>query len=257
MRLFRYHLPMPDPAHMPATTTERKPPTGLKATIRQTIARKFFKYLVSKTKNFSHTTWLGRPIWQNVFDLQTIQETIVELQPAIIIECGTNLGGSSMYYAHLFDLLAAEGRLLPGRGRIVSIDIEKLHDLSHPRITYLIGSSTAPDIFAQVKALADDAERSGEGGGVGGPVFVILDSDHSMRHVRAELELYAPLVSKGSFCLVQDGVIDVLPNFAGGRPGPLPAIHDYLKSHPEFEIDRERCDRFLITHHPDGWLRRK
>lgn len=238
---------MPD---MPATTGERRPPKGLKAAIRRAVARKFFKYLVSKTRNFSHTTWLGRPIWQNLFDIQTIQETIVELQPALIIECGTNLGGSSMYYAHLFDLLAAEKRLKPGRGRIVTIDIEKMHDLSHPRITYLIGSSTAPEIFAQVKAMADAAAAAG-------PIMVILDSDHSMHHVRAELELYAPLVTPGSFCLVQDGVIDVLPNFAGGRPGPLPAIHDYLKTHPEFEIDRERCDRYLITHHPDGWLRRK
>lgn len=238
---------MPD---MPATTGERRPPKGLKAAIRRAVARKFFKYLVSKTRNFSHTTWLGRPIWQNLFDIQTIQETIIELQPALIIECGTNLGGSSMYYAHLFDLLAAENRLKPERGRIVTIDIEKLHELSHPRITYLIGSSTAPEIFAHVKAMADAAAKSG-------PILVILDSDHSMKHVRAELELYAPLVTPGSFCLVQDGVIDVLPNFAGGRPGPLPAIHDYLRSHPEFEIDRERCDRYLITHHPDGWLRRK
>lgn len=244
---------MPDPAHMPATEHERKPPTGLKAAVRAAVARKFFKYLVSKTRNFSHTTWLGRPIWQNVFDLQTIQETIIELQPALIIECGTNQGGSSMFYAHLFDLLAAEGRLLPNRGRIVTIDIEKLHDLSHPRITYLIGSSTSPEIFSQVKVMAEAAAASSGGG----PILVILDSDHSMRHVRAELELYAPLVSRGSYCLVQDGVIDILPNFAGGRPGPLPAIHDYLKTHPEFEIDRARCDRFLITHHPDGWLRRK
>jgi cephalosporin hydroxylase len=57
--------------------------------------------------------------------------------------------------------------------------------------------------------------------------------------------------------LVQDGVIDELPLFRSGRPGPLPAIHAFLARHPEFEIDRARTERFVITHHPDGWLRRR
>ena len=44
--------------------------------------------------------------------------------------------------------------------------------------------------------------------------------------------------------------------FRKGRPGPLPAIEKYLTNHPEFEIDHERCERFIITHHPKGWLKR-
>jgi len=87
--------------------------------------------------------------------------------------------------------------------------------------------------------------------------MVILDSDHSQAHVAAELEVYAPLVTLGSFCLVQDGVIDVLPMMLGARPGPLPSIDNFAVRHPEFEIDHERGERFLISHHPRGWLRRK
>jgi cephalosporin hydroxylase len=52
-------------------------------------------------------------------------------------------------------------------------------------------------------------------------------------------------------------VIDTLPKFRKGRPGPLAALHAFLADHPEFEIDRDRCRRFPITHHPDGWLRRR
>jgi cephalosporin hydroxylase len=87
-------------------------------------------------------------------------------------------------------------------------------------------------------------------------VFLILDSDHSEKHVARELDLYAPLVTPGSSVLVQDGSIDTLGYFRGSRPGPLPAIHRFVMQHPEFTIDRERCDRFLVTHHPDGWLKR-
>src|SRR5204863_1227228 len=89
-----------------------------------------------------------------------------------------------------------------------------------------------------------------------GPVMVILDSDHSETHVTAELEAYSPLVSPGSVLHVQDGVIDQVMIFRYDRPGPLPAIKKFLARHPEFVWERERSERFLITHHPMGWLRR-
>jgi cephalosporin hydroxylase len=199
----------------------------------------FFEQLLDKTQNFSQVTWLGQPVWQNVFDLWIMQETIAEIKPALLIETGTNRGGSALFFAHLFDLM--------GHGAVVTIDVEKLHGIAHPRIQFLIGSSISPSIIETVRTLAASAA---------GPVLVTLDSDHHEGHVRAELEAYAPLVTPGSFCLVQDGVIDTLPSFAGGRPGPLPAIEDFLRTHPEFEIDTERSRKFLITHHPSGWLRR-
>lgn len=200
----------------------------------------FFQNLIAHTDNFGHTMWMGQPIWQNVLDLWTIQETICEVKPELLIECGTNRGGSSLFYAHLFDLM--------NHGRIITIDVQKLHDLSHPRVTYLLGSSTAPDIVSTVKQAASEVK---------GPILVILDSDHSEAHVRRELDCYASLVTPGSFCLVQDGVIDKLWMLSGDRPGPLPATRDFLKTHPEFVVDEERNNRFLITHHPMGWLRRK
>ncbi|MCS6850527.1 MAG: cephalosporin hydroxylase family protein, partial [Gemmataceae bacterium] len=208
--------------------------------LRRPITRLFFMDLIAHTDNFGSVTWLGQPIWQNILDLWTIQETIAEIRPELLIECGTNRGGSAIFYAHLFDLL--------GQGKVVSIDVVKLHDRSHPRVTFLIGSSTSAEVVAEVRRLATE---------VRGPVMVILDSDHSAEHVARELEAYAPLVTPGSYLLVQDGVIDELPIFRAGRPGPLPAIRAFLRRHPEFELDAGRSGRFLITHHPQGWLRRR
>lgn len=82
----------------------------------------FFTRLIKKTENFGHQTWLGQPIWQNIFDLWTIQETVCELRPDLLIECGTHRGGSSYFFATLFDLI--------GHGRVITIDIAKMHDLS-------------------------------------------------------------------------------------------------------------------------------
>jgi cephalosporin hydroxylase len=200
----------------------------------------FFGDLIEKTENFSNVTWLGNPVWQNVLDLWIMQETIAEIKPALLIETGTNRGGSALFFAHLFDLM--------GQGRVITIDVEKLHDITHPRIEFLLGSSIAPAIIDIVRATAV---------AVGGPVMATLDSDHCQDHVRAELEAYAPLVTPGSYILVQDGVIDTLPRFAGGRPGPLPAIEDFLKTATDFELDEERSRKFLVSHHPKGWLRRR
>jgi cephalosporin hydroxylase len=208
--------------------------------VRNRVAQWFFTDLIRSTKNFNNVSWAGNPIWQNILDLWVIQETIFELKPSVILETGTNRGGSSFFYGQLLDLI--------GRGRVLTVDVDRLHDLKHPRVTCLLGSSVSEPILARMRVAAETAD---------GPVLVILDSDHSAAHVRRELEAYSQFVSPESYLLVQDGVIDTLPKFRKGRPGPLAALHEFLRDHPEFEIDTERCRRFPVTHHPDGWLRRR
>ena len=143
------------------------------ALFARAVEKLFFHQLVTKTNNFGKSNWLGKPIWQNTFDLWIAQETIHDVKPSLIIECGTNRGGSAYFYAQLFDLMGAEGK-------VVSVDIEKLHDLSHPRVTYLVGSSLSDEIAAKIRKMAEEAD---------GPVLVILDSDHSEAHVAKELEI--------------------------------------------------------------------
>jgi cephalosporin hydroxylase len=213
---------------------------GLLRLVRPVTRRCFEADLIHKTGNFGNTKWLGNPIWQNVLDLWVIQETISEVKPELLIECGTNRGGSSLFYAHLLDLTESSGS-------VITIDVEKLHNLSHPRITYLLGSSTDPKIVSQVRERVAACK---------GPVLVILDSDHSASHVAAELVAYTPFVTHGSYCMVQDGVIDTFGDFKAGRPGPLAALKAFMKPGNGFVIDEERSSRFLITHHPQGWLKR-
>lgn len=207
---------------------------------RPVVARTFHRDLIVKTGNFEEVRWLGAPIWQNVLDLWTIQEVIADVRPALLVEIGTNRGGSALFYAQLMDLL--------GSGRVLTIDIERQHDVEHPRIEFVLGSSTDAAVVERARQAAAEAD---------GPVMVILDGDHSRDHVAAELELYGPLVTPGSYLLSQDGVIDRLWLFSETQPGPLPANEDFLRRHPEFEYDAERNERFLITHHPLGWMRRR
>jgi cephalosporin hydroxylase len=122
----------------------------------------------------------------------------------------------------------------------------------HSRITMLEGSSVDPGIVATVAEAAADRGR----------VLVCLDSNHTHAHVRDELAAYAPLTSVGSYCVVFDTVIDDLPADAhpdrpwGPGDNPKTAVHEFLASHPEFEIDRTIQDKLLITVAPDGYLKR-
>jgi cephalosporin hydroxylase len=199
----------------------------------------FQSLLIMHTSNYANVRWLGLPIWQDVLSLWTIQETIAEVRPALIIETGTNRGGSAVFYATLLELM--------GHGQVVTVDIAKMHELAHPRVEWLIGSSVSPEVLSRMALRVTESQ---------GPVMVILDSDHAKDHVAKELEAYSKFVTPGSYLLAQDGIIDVLAMFASSRPGPLPAIQEFLSRNPDFHVDRERCHRFLLTHHPLGWLRR-
>jgi cephalosporin hydroxylase len=114
------------------------------------------------------------------------------------------------------------------------------------------GSSIDPDIVAQVREASVGYSR----------VMVCLDSMHTHAHVLAELEAYAPMVTAGCYCVVFDTLVEDMPaGFFDDRPwdvgdNPKTAVHEYLKSHPEFEIDRSVQNKLMVTVAPDGFLKR-
>ncbi len=206
----------------------------------EVIRRVALTALIKRTGNFDRVTWLGKPIWQNVTDAWLIQEAIVHDDVDFVIECGTNRGGSAFYMASIFDLM--------GRGRVLTIDVEKLADFEHPRIEFLTGSSTDQTIVNTVRdRLAQIQPKH---------VLVVLDSDHSQAHVEREMRLYAEFLKVGEYMHVQDGCADELAMFKQSRPGPLRAIERFVARDNRFVVDDERSRRYLVSHSPKGWVRR-
>ena len=132
------------------------------------------------------TRWKGVQLLKCPLDPWVVQEIIHETKPDVIIETGTWRGGSAYYCASLFDLF--------GKGRVLTVDIEKYDVPRHDRITYYIGSSTAPEIIEKFKSSINDGEN----------VTVVLDSNHETDHVLKELRLYSDVVSVGSYMIVED-----------------------------------------------------
>jgi len=185
------------------------------------------------------TYWRGARVIKTPLDLWIYQELIHELRPDLIIETGTMYGGSAFYLASIMDLA--------GHGEVMTIDRNAREGRpEHPRVTYVTGSSTDAGIVAQAAERARAAQT----------VMVVLDSNHKADHVLAELRAYHPLVTPGSYLVVEDTNINGHPVEPDFGPGPMEALQDFLAENDDFEIDRER-EKFLLTFNPSGWLRRK
>jgi cephalosporin hydroxylase len=212
--------------------------------------------------------WLGRPIIQYPQDMAAMQELIWSIKPDLIVETGIAHGGSLIFSASMLALLdltdAIEGRreVNPGQSqrRVLGIDIDiRPHNRAlietHPmasRIQMIQGSSIAKNIVEQVKSIAAGYKT----------VIVCLDSNHTHAHVLAELNAYAPLVSKGSYCVVFDTVVDDLPKELfpdrpwGPGDNPKTAVEEFLAQNPDFKVDESIHNKLLITVAPGGYLRR-
>ena len=184
--------------------------------------------------------WMGVPVQKTTEDLWTYQEIIHSQKPDVIIETGTKYGGSTSYFASICDLI--------GNGKVISVDIEHLpYRPVNPRIEYITGSSTDNSIVEQIKSRIEPSNK----------VMVILDSDHTMAHVQSELEIYSKLVSVGQFLIVEDSDVNGHPITlrweTEDTPGPYEAIEKFLETNKNFRTIKER---FLVTHNPNGYLRR-
>ena len=189
-------------------------------------------------KTWSNTFWLGIPTMKCPLDFWIYQEIIFKVKPDVIIECGTDRGGSALFLASMCDLA--------DKGRIITMDIEnKKEKPKHKRIKYLLGSSTSKEIVEKIKSLVKKGDK----------VMVILDSDHHKRHVLNELKIYNKFVTKGSYLIVEDTNINghpVIPDFG---PGPMEATEEFLRENKNFIVDKSK-EKFYMTFNPKGYLQK-
>jgi cephalosporin hydroxylase len=206
---------------------------------RTTVASFHRIYYDENDRTWSNTTWLGVRVFKCPLDLWIYQELIDRIRPDLVVETGTAAGGSALFLASCLDLV--------GNGRVVTVDVLDRRDRpEHGRITYLTGSSVSDAIVGEISTAAAASTS----------VLVILDSDHSAAHVLQELRKYAPLVTPGSYLIVEDTNVNghpILPSFG---PGPYEAVETFLAESSDFVRDPE-CEKFFMTFNPGGYLRRR
>lgn len=200
---------------------------------------RFAQIWIDRLNFYFGSSWLGIQTLQNPTDAWVTQEIIQEVKPDFIVEAGTYRGGSALLWAMILEQVNP-------RGRVITIDIEdqvtaaKRMTIWREKVDFLVGSSTDPAIVAEVARRVQ-----------GGRVLVILDSLHTRDHVLAELRAYSPLVSPGSYAIVQDtGIWQPFSDPTWASQG----VREFLDTSEEFEADRGR-ERFLVTNNPSGYLK--
>ncbi|OGS45227.1 MAG: hydroxylase [Elusimicrobia bacterium RIFOXYD2_FULL_34_15] len=220
------------------------------------ISRQWLK--VGWNQKYPYTfSWMGRPVIQLPEDMIRMQEVIYKVKPDVIIETGIAHGGSLIYYASLCKAME--------KGRIIGVDIEirahnrkaiEKHELK-PLITLIEGSSTDVKIVNQVKSLIKPNET----------VLVILDSNHTKKHVLSELEAYYSVVTKNSYIVATDGSMKYLYDVPRGKQewitdNPVEAAKEFASKHSDFVIEQpmwifnESELSENITHWPSSFLRK-
>jgi len=214
------------------------------------ISKKWFLESIRNEYSY-HFSWLGRPIIQYPQDIIALQEIIWKTKPDIIIETGIARGGSIIFSASILEII--------GKGEVIGIDIKirnenKKEIKNHPlykRIHMLEGSSIDKNIVKKIKNIIGDKKK----------ILVILDSNHTHKHVFNELKLYSTFVSKSSYLIVFDTIIDDIPNeLLKNRPwgennNPKSAVKEFLKINNRFRIDKSIEKKLLFTAAPMGYLK--
>ncbi len=215
------------------------------------------KNIIASLDKYNYTylwSWLGLPIIQWPADILATQEVVWEVQPDVIIETGVARGGSVVFLAALQKLL--------GDGIVLGIDIDiRAHNrqaienhILHDRIVLIEGSSTSSHVIEMIRNHIKP----------GAKVMVILDSDHSYEHVLRECNIYANLVSVGSYLIVADTVVGYFHKgeLSGDRSKewykgnePLAARDKFLLANDDFELASIN-DKLVLSSSPGGYLRR-
>jgi len=189
------------------------------------------------------TTWMGIECYKSVSDMWNYQEILFDLKPSLVVEFGTFCGGSALYFANVM-------RQIGQPFKVLSVDIN--HGRLDPAarrdsdILFVESSSTVPAIAEQIRRLKNEYP---------GKIFAILDSDHSMKHVLAEMKLLRPLLSAGDYLVVEDSMLNGHPNLPEWGPGPYEAIEAYENEFPhDYTHGVARENKFGFTFSPNGFL---
>jgi len=201
-----------------------------------------YDLLMEIQKGVMEYRYRGIATLKNPFDLAIYPLLLEELRPRTLIELGSHMGGSALWFA---DLAARLGFSM----QVYSIDLEKVAGVSQEGITFLQGDAR------RLGDVLDDRLL----GGLAHPWLVIEDADHHYETTLAALRFFDRWLLAGDYIVVEDGILSDMRVADLYEGGPARAIDTFLgESGARYSIDRRYCDYFgrNVTWNVNGYLRR-
>ena len=202
----------------------------------QELIDEFHKLFFERWNNYRRR-WLGTHIVKYPCDMFLYPMIMYDKKPDFVIETGTYLGGSALFFASMCDII--------GHGQVISVDRRELgRRPNHPRITYITGRCTAVDTLATVGEMVK-----------GKTSMVVLDSDHRSSHVKRELTHYSPFVTKDQYLIVEDTFLGTKIKWKYSPDSPKIAVDWFLARNKDF-VDDQLEKHYILSMCPGGFLRR-
>jgi len=195
------------------------------------------------TNVWKTTKFMGINCQKSVSDMWNYQEIIFELKPSLIVEVGTACGGSALYFSLILKSIKPVSKVLS-----IDIDLGMVPDVlkTDGHIELLKGTLADEDTISRIKELRKIFK---------GPLFVILDDDHTKNNVMAEMKILRDILTKGDYLVVEDSNINGHPVLPAWGDGPMEAIEEYLLTYPgDYNRDLAREEKFGFTFAPKGFL---
>lgn len=189
------------------------------------------------------TEFLGVKVQKSVSDLWNYQEILHELKPHLLVEFGTHAGGSALFFSVILRQIVNPYHVLT-----VDLDHSLIPDVvkQDRDIEFMMCSSSDPMVGDRIVELRKQYS---------GPIFAILDSDHSKDHVLAEMKSLRGITERGDYIVVEDSNINGNPVLPDWGEGPMEAVDAYMQEYPDDYLrDVPRETRFGFTFGPGGFL---
>lgn len=183
----------------------------------------------------------GRACTKNPFDLALYAMLLSELRPSILIEIGSQEGGSAKFFATLLRGLGLETA-------VWSFDVKPVQDSDEQGLSFR---------YADIHDLAQSALPAILSAERKGPILVVEDGPHTYEGCLAALGFFGAYLSSGDYIVVEDGILKDL-RYRGLKNGPNRAVDEFLRNNSEWIVDREYCDFYgrNATWNTNGYLRK-
>jgi len=222
-------------------------------TLKNKLKTYNFVNFLLETKYVYNFDWMGFPIIQFPSDVLVLQEILFKEKPDIVIECGIGRGGSLVFYSSILKLIKKKFKVV-GVELSLGKNKEKINKSPFSKdITLIEGSSTDRKIIHKIKSILKNYKKP----------LIILDSNHTHKHVLEELNIYSKFVKKNGYIIVFDSIIEFIKRkhndpkkkFKKGN-SPYTALKEFLRINSNFKIDPYFENKALITSAPSGFLKK-
>jgi cephalosporin hydroxylase len=241
---------MPDPA----------PPPNLPPAVTVDLTRGELRaYWLERVAQHTRDSYAGITLCKFPEDLRTYEHLLWQAAPDTVVELGTYLGASALWFRDRLRALRSYGRIQL-EPRVISIDLDQgaaraglaAADPGFASEIELVEADvTDPALPARVESMLRPGARC----------FVIEDSAHESATTAAALEGFARFVPPNGYFVVEDGCVDVEAMRPPGQQWPrgvLPALERWLASAAgaPFEVRRD-LEVYGVSCHPRGFLQRR